>query len=360
MNEKLIKRSKWLLVLGAILVVYTLIGGLLIPLKTGVSGSDKLKIKSTVLDSVKFEIYNPVPELIIEGAYLSKSDQIWKSQSVYNYGKTLIATFDVSLGDQKSGYADAFIRGQFQGQDSFVWLYLSNALWIEKSANDSTSNAIADPSILDNTRIIDEVQGGFPNRVVLNESIRNLLYHVPMWFSMMFLLAVSMYFSIKYLRFGHLKDDWISMSFLHVGILNGILGCITGSIWARVTWMSWWPADDPKLNGVAIGMFMYFAYLVLRASIKDEYQKARIASVYNVLVFPIFMALIAIMPKLADNSLHPGTGGSVGFNKYDLDNTLRIFFYPAILGWIAIFSFIAILRYRIERIHQRQLDLDNE
>jgi len=360
MNERMMQRSKWLLLIGAVLVVYTLIGGLLIPLKTGVSGSDKLKIKSTVTDSVNFEIYNPVPELFIEGVYLSKSDEIWKSQSVHNFGKTLSATFNVSLGSQKSGYADAFIRGQFKGQDSFVWLYLSNALWIEKSPDDSISNAMADPSILDNTRIIDEVQGGFPNRVVLNESIRNLLYHVPMWFSMMFLLAVSMYFSIKYLRFGHLKDDWISMSFLHVGILNGILGCITGSIWARVTWMSWWPADDPKLNGVAIGMFMYFAYLVLRASIKDEYQKARIASVYNVLVFPIFMALIAIMPKLADNSLHPGTGGSVGFNKYDLDNTLRMFFYPAILGWISIFSFIAILRYRIERLHQRQLDLDNE
>ena len=181
-----------------------------------------------------------------------------------------------------------------------------------------------------------------------------------MWFSMMFLLAVSMFYSIRYLRFGNLSDDWISMSFLHVGILNGILGCITGSIWARVTWQSWWPSDDPKLNGVAIGMFMYFAYLLLRSSIKDDYQKARITSVYNVLIFPIFMALIAIMPKLADNSLHPGTGGSVGFNKYDLDNTLRMFFYPAILGWISIFSFIAILRYRIERLNQHQLDLENE
>ena len=360
MNERFLKKSNWLLILGAILVVYTLIGGLLIPLKTGIAGTNKFKINSANIDSVGFELYNPVSDINISEVYLSKEGQLWKSEETNKDGKWIQATFNVSLGNQKSGYADAFVRGSYRHKDSFVWMFLANAIWIEKSQNDTISTAIANTEYLSNTHIIDDVQSGFPNRIVLNESIRNLLYHVPMWFSMMFLLAVSMFYSIRYLRFGNLSDDWISMSFLHVGILNGILGCITGSIWARVTWQSWWPSDDPKLNGVAIGMFMYFAYLLLRSSIKDDYQKARITSVYNVLIFPIFMALIAIMPKLADNSLHPGTGGSVGFNKYDLDNTLRMFFYPAILGWISIFSFIAILRYRIERLNQHQLDLENE
>ena len=360
MNERFLKKSNWLLILGAILVVYTLIGGLLIPLKTGIAGTNKFRINSANIDSVGFELYNPVSDINISEVYLSKEGQLWKSEETNKDGKWIQATFNVSLGNQKSGYADAFVRGSYRHKDSFVWMFLANAIWIEKSQNDTISTAIANTEYLSNTHIIDDVQSGFPNRIVLNESIRNLLYHVPMWFSMMFLLAVSMFYSIRYLRFGNLSDDWISMSFLHVGILNGILGCITGSIWARVTWQSWWPSDDPKLNGVAIGMFMYFAYLLLRSSIKDDYQKARITSVYNVLIFPIFMALIAIMPKLADNSLHPGTGGSVGFNKYDLDNTLRMFFYPAILGWISIFSFIAILRYRIERLNQHQLDLENE
>lgn len=360
MNEGLIKKSKWLLIIGALVVIFTLVGGLLIPLKTGISGTDKFKITSASLDSVNFELYNPVPEIVVKEVYLSKQGQLWKSDKTNNSGKWVRATFNVSLGNQPSGYADAFVRGSYAHQDSFVWMFLANALWIEKGQNDTASNALLNTEYLANTQIIDDVQAGFPNRIVLNESIRNLLYHVPMWFSMMFLLAVSMFYSIRYLRFGNISDDWISMSFLHVGILNGILGCITGSIWARVTWQSWWPSDDPKLNGVAIGMFMYFAYLILRSSIKDDYQKARISSVYNVLIFPIFMALIAIMPKLADNSLHPGTGGSVGFNNYDLDNTLRMFFYPAILGWIAVFSFIAILRFRIERLNQHQLELENE
>lgn len=352
-------KTLWLLLIGAVLILYTLIGGLLIPLKTGISESKQLKIKSAQIEKCQFELYNPVPELKVEGVYLSKDGNLWKSNSAYLDSRIVHSEINVELGNQNSGYADVFIRASFKHKDSFVWMYLSNGLWIEKSMNDTgSSNCLTDRRYLENTRIIDDVQGGFPNRVVLNESIRNLLYHVPMWFSMMFLMAVSMFYAIKYLRSNQLEDDWKSLAFLHVGVLNGILGCITGSIWARVTWQSWWPVDDPKLNGVAIGMFMYFAYLLLRSNIKDDFQKARISSVYNILVFPIFMALIAIMPKLADNSLHPGTGGTVGFNKYDLDNTLRMFFYPAILGWIFIFSYIAILRFRIEKINQKQLELE--
>jgi heme exporter protein C len=357
------KKSIWLLLIGAVLVIYTLIGGLLIPLKTGISESKQLKIRSGMEQSTEFELYNPNKELVIQGVYLSKNGKLWASNSTQQLGKQLLANFTLHLGEESSGYADVFVRASFKHKDSFVWMFLANGLWIEKSPTDTiTSNALSSSGLLalESTRIIDDKQSGFPNRIVLNESIRNLLYHVPMWFSMMFLMAVSMYYAIKYLRFNRMEDDWMSMSFLHIGILNGILGCITGAIWARVTWQSWWPVDDPKLNGVAIGMFMYFAYLLLRSNIKDVYQKARISSVYNILIFPIFMALIAIMPKLADNSLHPGTGGTVGFNKYDLDNTLRMFFYPAILGWIAIFSFLAVLRYRVERLKQQQIENEIE
>jgi heme exporter protein C len=139
------------------------------------------------------------------------------------------------------------------------------------------------------------------------------------------------------------------------------LGCVTGSSWASITWESWWPSDDPKLNGVAIGMFMYLAYLILRTSLKDPYQRARISSVYAILIYPIFMALIAIMPKLSADTLHPGSGGTVGFNKYDLDNTLRLFFYPAVIGWILFFIWISILRYRFETIKNIQIEReDNE
>ena len=71
------------------------------------------------------------------------------------------------------------------------------------------------------------------------------------------------------------------------------------------------------------------------------------------------MALIAIMPKLSEDSLHPGSGGTVGFNKYDLDNTLRMFFYPAVIGWILIFLWITVLRYRYENLKNKMQEIEN-
>ena len=101
MNEKVIKNSKWLLIFGAAVVIYTLIGGLITPLKTGVSGTNKFKINSLELDSASFEIYNPVQELNIQEVYLSKEGKLWKSESVNISNNWVNARFKVQLGNQQ-------------------------------------------------------------------------------------------------------------------------------------------------------------------------------------------------------------------------------------------------------------------
>jgi heme exporter protein C len=56
--------------------------------------------------------------------------------------------------------------------------------------------------------------------------------------------------------------------------------------------------------------------------------------------------------------LHPGSGGTVGFKKYDLDDTLKLVFYPAVIGWILVYTWIAQLLYRINRIAQKSQNHD--
>jgi heme exporter protein C len=130
-----------------------------------------------------------------------------------------------------------------------------------------------------------------------------------------------------------------------------LLGLITGSVWAKFTWGDWW-TNDPKLNSVAIGLLIYLAYSLVRSSMPDEMQKARISSVYNIFAFVIFMVLIWILPRMTD-SLHPGNGGNRAFSKMDLDNRIRMVFYPAILGWTLLGYWIAQLRIRIKNIEQQ-------
>jgi len=190
-----------------------------------------------------------------------------------------------------------------------------------------------------------------PRLAILNESIRNLYFHVPMWFGMLTILTVSVVYSIKYLGNPTLRNDIIAREAANVGILYGILGLLTGMTWARFTWGAWW-VNDPKLNGAAIGMLIYFAYLVLRSSFAEQQQRARISAVYNIFAFVTLVPLLFILPRLTD-SLHPGNGGNPGFSSYDLDSHMRMVFYPAVLGWIGLGIWILNLRVRFENLKFR-------
>jgi heme exporter protein C len=190
--------------------------------------------------------------------------------------------------------------------------------------------------------------GKVPRQAILNETVRNLYFHVTMWFTMIFLLGTSVYHSIQYLRKSDIKSDLISNAYVETGLVFATLGLVTGSLWAKFTWGDWW-TNDPKLNSVAIGLLIYLAYGLVRSSMPDEQQKARISNVYNIFAFVIFMILIWILPRMTD-SLHPGNGGNPGFSKYDLDSNMRLVFYPAIIAWTLLGYWIVNLRIRIKKL----------
>jgi heme exporter protein C len=195
---------------------------------------------------------------------------------------------------------------------------------------------------------------GVPRLTILHETIRNLFFHVTMWFSMILMMVLSMIQGIKYLQKNDLKADLKSEQYAVTGIVFGILGLITGSIWARYTWGAWW-VDDAKLNGSAATMLVYAAYIILRGSMDDEHKRARIAAVYGIFAFTLMLVFIMILPRLVV-SLHPGNGGNPGFNKYDLDNRLRSVFYPAVIGWCLLAIWITEIRVRMKTL---QLESDH-
>ena len=192
-----------------------------------------------------------------------------------------------------------------------------------------------------------------PRLAILHETIRNLFYHVPMWFAMIGVLTGSLYYSIQYLSKGNLIDDYKAEETARVGVVFGILGLITGSIWAKFTWGAWW-TNDVKLNGAAATMLVYFAYFLLRNSMDDEEKRARIAAVYSIFAFALMAVFIFILPRMTD-SLHPGNGGNPAFSNYDLDSRMRLVFYPAVIGWILLGIWITDIRVRIRRIMNYEL-----
>lgn len=199
------------------------------------------------------------------------------------------------------------------------------------------------------------LMGEVPRKVVLNESIRNLYFHVPMWFGMIIILAASVWNSIKYLQTNQLNYDLQAESTAKVGILFGMLGLVTGMLWAQYTWGEWW-SSDPKQNTSAIALLIYLAYLVLRGSFNEVSQRARIGAVYNIFAFAALIPLLFILPRLTD-SLHPGNGGNPGFGAYDLDGRMRAIFYPAVLGWTFLGFWLVNLRNRIQTLAQKDEDI---
>ncbi|EDM38708.1 possible ABC transport permease, cytochrome c biogenesis [Pedobacter sp. BAL39] len=190
-----------------------------------------------------------------------------------------------------------------------------------------------------------------PELPILHESIRNLYFHVPMWFGMIVLFSISVFYSVRFLSSGNPEDDLKAVESTNVGVIYGVLGIITGAIWAKFTWGQAW-SFDVKQNFAAISILMYFAYLILRNAIDEEQKRAKIAAIYNIFAFPIMVVLLFVLPRLSD-SLHPGNGGNPGFNAYDLDSRMRMIFYPACLGWILIGYWIYTLVYRLRSLEKK-------
>jgi len=213
------------------------------------------------------------------------------------------------------------------------------------------------------------IVGGFlmdvPHKHILNETIRNLYFHVAMWFSMTILFSISFYYSIRYLRGFNFKDDIYARHFASMGTYLGILGYITGFIWVSVTWVSDQGQSfssvlrEPKLIFAAIGLLIYGAYFVLRSSFTDIDKRARISAVYSIFAYVMLFVTMFIIPRIVEGSLHPGgKGGDSGnpaLNFKDIDSRLRMVFYPAVIGWTLLGVWIATLNIRLQLINDRSL-----
>ena len=190
-------------------------------------------------------------------------------------------------------------------------------------------------------------------------SIRNLFFHVPMWFAMMVLFIVSVVYAVKHLSNPTINSDIYSKEFAKTGIVFGTLGLITGAIWANYTWGEPW-SNDPKQLLAAIAILIYAAYFILRNSIPDMDKRARIGAVYNVFACAMLFPTLWIIPRMVE-SLHPGgqgVQGNPGFNGKDLDPTMRIVFWPAVIGWTLLGVWITTLRIRLEKLNEKQLGND--
>ncbi|WP_249066941.1 cytochrome c biogenesis protein CcsA [Halalkalibaculum roseum] len=196
------------------------------------------------------------------------------------------------------------------------------------------------------------IVGGFlipiPDIPILEQSARNLFLHVPMWFTMAVCFGAGLIYSIKYLNNPDPITDHKAETATQVGLMFGICGLLTGAVWARFTWGTWWTFAEPRMNLSALGMMIYVAYFVLRTAFDNPEKRAKIAAVFNVFAATTIPFLLYIIPRQLP-SLHPGAEGNPAFSEITAPE-LRYIFYPAVVGFIGLAIWISNILNRYKKV----------
>lgn len=348
-------RKNWWKILGVAIMVYVFVAGLLVPLKPGITKVSPGSAKTGEVLELAVLGYNS------SFSELSSQQKAWlKLDNTYLLEATNIAVEDER--NLKLTFAiPQFLPVAVRVQDFALILdnpidgpsVLPAAVFVTQDSIQAEKGEREWPQI-EAPELHVRNNFAFPFRNILAESIRNTYFHVPLWFAMIFLFLASIVHSVRYLRSGNISADHRASAFTAAGIFYGILGVVTGAIWAKNTWGAYW-SWDVKQNMTAIALLIYFAYFILRGFFEDQEQRARISAVYSVFAFSLLIPLIYIIPRMTD-SLHPGAGGNPAMGGEDLDNTMRMVFYPAIIGWTLIGFWISQLMYRMNDLTFKYLN----
>lgn len=138
----------------------------------------------------------------------------------------------------------------------------------------------------------------------IGQSSRILFFHVPMAWTAFVAFFAAGFSSLRYL-FGNRdpRHDRAAAVAIQLGLLFGVLATVTGSLWARIMWNSYWNWD-PRQTSIVITLVFYGAYLALRDSIEDGEKRARLAAVYAILGLVVTPFFFFIVPRITF-SLHP-------------------------------------------------------
>lgn len=349
--------QKWWKVMCLLFLLYVFIAGFLVPLKQGIIGVSDFQLSVGAPYDIDVSTYNAhldqtggrlAAYIKVDSAHLTRVPYVTVTgRNEVNLKGTLPG--GLPYGDER---LDATLILSDQSQD---YMFLTSAFSIMNQTDINPNNASGltwNEELL--ARNVDW-KFQFPFVPILYETVRNTFFHVAIWMAMFVLLMVSLIYSIKYLRGQDMLHDAVAASFTHVAVFLGSLGMITGSIWAKTTWGTYW-TDDPKLNMSAVAMMIYLAYSILRASMPDGERRAKVSASFNIFAFVAMIPLIFIIPRLSElDSMHPGNGGNPAFGGDDMDNTLRMVFYPAILGYTLMGVWLSSILFRIRKIKLARL-----
>jgi heme exporter protein C len=157
----------------------------------------------------------------------------------------------------------------------------------------------------------------------------------------------------SYLVKGDRKWDIVSLASVEIGMVFAFINVVTGSIWARPIWNTWW-TWDPRLTTATIMLLIYAAYLMLRSGIEDPDRRARFGAVYAIVGF-LSVPLTFFSARLF-RTIHPvviGTNQPGAEGAFDMTADMRLVFFFSLFTFTLIFVDFLWHRVRLGRLQDK-------
>lgn len=168
----------------------------------------------------------------------------------------------------------------------------------------------------------------------LGEFTRILYFHVPTaWITVLAFLIGAVY-SVLYLKKRELKYDLAAEAASHIGFIFCILATLTGAIWAKMSWGSFWNWD-PRETSIFILLLVYAAYFALRSAVEQPDRKAALASAYSIFAFITVPFFVFIVPRVY-SSLHPDPLINPQ-GKIHMEGNMLVTFLSSLFGFSVLF-----------------------
>jgi heme exporter protein C len=172
--------------------------------------------------------------------------------------------------------------------------------------------------------------------------IQKIFYvHVPMGIVALGGFIAGGIFAIQHLRTRDRVWDLRSYVTIHMSLILAVGVLITGSIWAKGSWGSWWVWDEPMLVSFLIVFLLYATYQPLRFSIEDPERQSRYASVFAI-VGGAFVPINFAAVRMAESFIHPRT---LGTTTGGMPGEMMLTFLVALAGMALLF--VTLVRYEI-------------
>ena len=142
-----------------------------------------------------------------------------------------------------------------------------------------------------------------PDEVIGVRFYKIMFFHVPFGILSLSGFFVAMVASIAYLWRKDLRFDAVAVAVTEVSLVFATILLATGSIWARVAWLTWWNWE-PRLTSMLICWILYAGYIMLRRAIDEPHQRARLSGVLSIFAF-VNVVIVWKSIEWWQQNLHP-------------------------------------------------------